>query len=308
MVLSLAFVLAFIGSAISLLFGILIFGEVSDSLFIDAPEVTPEESFTINGFWQYRESKTTGNNAFCSFNGSNVNQTIGSAFVLGTISSKVHDCYLFKIFPTEFLANTRIFVDWRGFDGGGLAPASRGIIQVLNHEYNRANFTEIPISGINLGLATESVTHIELYDDLACCSTAGFGRKINSVDWQPVDLTRPFSTIVITNNDRGGSEDVVVTVWSVNITDITTGATKAFYSYAGANQVHEVLSLTNDYGFITVAGFGEQVFVTQEAVFDEQAQDTFNSAKDTAWTVIGIIPVALFFILFALFSSFTNRQ
>jgi len=33
-----------------------------------------------------------------------------------------------------------------------------------------------------------------------------------------------------------------------------------------------------------------------------------NNAKDTAWTVIGILPVALFFALFAIFGSLGGRQ
>ena len=33
-----------------------------------------------------------------------------------------------------------------------------------------------------------------------------------------------------------------------------------------------------------------------------------NNAKDTAWTVIGILPVALFFALFAIFGALGGRQ
>ena len=33
-----------------------------------------------------------------------------------------------------------------------------------------------------------------------------------------------------------------------------------------------------------------------------------NDAKDTAWTVIGILPVALFFALFAIFGALGGRQ
>ena len=33
-----------------------------------------------------------------------------------------------------------------------------------------------------------------------------------------------------------------------------------------------------------------------------------EDSKDTAWTVIGILPVALFFALFAIFGALGNRQ
>jgi hypothetical protein len=33
-----------------------------------------------------------------------------------------------------------------------------------------------------------------------------------------------------------------------------------------------------------------------------------ENAKDTAWTVIGILPVALFFALFAIFGAISGRQ
>jgi CDP-diglyceride synthetase len=39
-----------------------------------------------------------------------------------------------------------------------------------------------------------------------------------------------------------------------------------------------------------------------------QGKTACNNAKDTAWTVIGILPVALFFALFAIFGALGGRQ
>jgi hypothetical protein len=39
-----------------------------------------------------------------------------------------------------------------------------------------------------------------------------------------------------------------------------------------------------------------------------QGSTECNNAKDTAWTVIGILPVALFFALFAIFGAIGGRQ
>ena len=39
-----------------------------------------------------------------------------------------------------------------------------------------------------------------------------------------------------------------------------------------------------------------------------QGKTECNNAKDTAWTVIGILPVALFFALFAIFGALGGRQ
>jgi len=41
---------------------------------------------------------------------------------------------------------------------------------------------------------------------------------------------------------------------------------------------------------------------------DANASNACNSAKNTAWTVIGILPVALFFALFAIFGAIGGRQ
>jgi len=45
-------------------------------------------------------------------------------------------------------------------------------------------------------------------------------------------------------------------------------------------------------------GVGDAAFGTTEC----------ENAKDTAWTVIGILPVALFFALFAIFGAIGGRQ
>ena len=42
--------------------------------------------------------------------------------------------------------------------------------------------------------------------------------------------------------------------------------------------------------------------------FTGQGLTECNNAKDTAWTVIGIRPVALFFDLFAIFGALGGRQ
>ena len=46
------------------------------------------------------------------------------------------------------------------------------------------------------------------------------------------------------------------------------------------------------------SGTGDAAFGTTEC----------DNAKDTAWTVIGILPVALFFALFAIFGAIGGRQ
>lgn len=40
----------------------------------------------------------------------------------------------------------------------------------------------------------------------------------------------------------------------------------------------------------------------------ERGQTECQNAKDTAWTVIGILPVALFFALFAIFGALGGRR
>jgi len=38
--------------------------------------------------------------------------------------------------------------------------------------------------------------------------------------------------------------------------------------------------------------------------FDQIAYEACNSAKDTAWIIIGIVPIAMFFVLFSIFGGF----
>ncbi len=51
-------------------------------------------------------------------------------------------------------------------------------------------------------------------------------------------------------------------------------------------------------GDTNATGFADAAFGTTEC----------ENAKDTAWTVIGILPVALFFALFAIFGAMGGRQ
>ena len=53
--------------------------------------------------------------------------------------------------------------------------------------------------------------------------------------------------------------------------------------------------------------------ITQGTVTNNTGDAQFGTtqcedAKDTAWTVIGILPVALFFALFAIFGAISGRQ
>lgn len=73
----------------------------------------------------------------------------------------------------------------------------------------------------------------------------------------------------------------------------------------GLKYDNEVRDVVNHFNQIR----SERLIVTYELPVDaEQGAEEFQNAKDTAWTVLGIIPVALFFIVFAVFSSVGSRQ
>jgi uncharacterized membrane protein len=62
-------------------------------------------------------------------------------------------------------------------------------------------------------------------------------------------------------------------------------------------------SITCPAVLVTKNSFGNVTLST-----DANASNACNSAKNTAWTVIGILPVALFFALFAIFGAIGGRQ
>jgi hypothetical protein len=69
-----------------------------------------------------------------------------------------------------------------------------------------------------------------------------------------------------------------------------------------------ILIFSNVSGAITCPAVVNDTSVHAYGVIDKNGSNACASAKNTAWTVIGILPIALFFALFAIFGAIGGRQ
>jgi len=221
----------------------------------------------INGTWQYRESKW--DDTFANMGFSSIPNAI---FISGGSTAQQSEGVVFKTFPTSFLNNTNIVVDWSGttldFSGQSMAR-----LKVLNAEYVRNNFTQFPATN-NFGVVPSNCCHTVSVE-----TTRGYSgfpgvmpRTTDTVSW--VTLDGEFSTIFIHLEDPSISEEPRLNIFSLNITDQTTGSTKAFYNFTGVTINPEVTATQNDYGT-----YEDNNFVTQ-----------FGIPPTTEFTGIGLTP------------------
>ncbi len=238
MVLSLGFILAFIGAAVALLIGILIFSEVSDAIICPASSGgdsdlfnTLQENFDstqtlgFNADWVGQRFSTTGE-SITSVTITSMNQNSGTG---GTIVSQIYTG-----------ATTDI-------DGSTLVANSSNILALSGSESN-LNFTWFYIPAVQV---SDSDTYVSI---LLENFDSDIFLRTSSVDVSP---------------GVGLSHDNIVTA-----------------------------------GFLSASGdILMQVTIEGGGIVGGQGSEECENAKDTAWTVIGILPVALFFALFAIFGA-----
>lgn len=260
MVLSLAFILAFIGSAVALLIGILIFSEVQNDMLtsfgdpIQIGVVGSEEILSKNGGLDSLGTRghTTLSQEFARGNV----QVVGACYNSGdglTIGSEITEIRVEKSFASGGLLRLGIY------DGGNLV-AQTGLVS----------------SGVGAFWHTlETPYEIQVGDVLCFGGVSQTGSGIT--------FLRAF-----TNGFSGFA------VEHVNLLDLRYPDLPPIY-------VGSAVSLTSGTSF----GF-ELKQVTEIPVFESQVPDSFNQASNIAFTVIAVIPVALFFVLFAIFGGRTE--
>lgn len=292
MVLSLAFILAFIGSAVALLIGILIFSEVEKEMAstFGADIVVTNES---DGEWSWREHKS-----FSSFPmGVVAQKEIASPnraqleSVLSGAGNGLGSMYLFKTFPKEVIEGKAINIDWEyEFTfGGSDAPA---LFQVLDGAYDRTSLVDFP-NGAN-----RILKGVGVIDTLE--HSGQFGQiEFNANDTLTPDLSSAGNdvTIFVFTSDPQQDTGMIVSVKQIEIVgveSVTFDSNTILSAVGGSGQ--------NEYGTFTATPtfLGTPTFISQ-------VPDSFNQASNIAFTVIGILPVALFFVLFAIFGGRTGE-
>ena len=239
----------------------------------------------IDNIWQYREVKWSAPSATVMTH----TLATGNADQRTTVTSKVGTGMIFKVFPSSFLNNSLIIVDWQGGSDSGFTTIT-GNIQVYNHAYNRANFTEIPTPSTtppDQTLHTEKVTFVRPYIN----NPASFVRTFDSVTWINNATTDGFSTVIVNLRDASTSIRPNMQLFSVNITDITTNETKAFYPFGsnfGTTITAEVTATSDDYGFYNVTGATIGTGLIGSPVESNFTDSTIGQTQVVNYTVRGV--------------------
>jgi hypothetical protein len=240
MVLSLGFILAFIGAAVALLIGILIFSEVSDAI------ICPSAGGSGNLFNTLQESSD------------------GTSFQSGGWQG--------QIFPTSGESITSVTVN------GIVINTGSGTLK----------------SQIYTGATTDIDTSTLLSNSSNTLVIAAPNPNFN--------FTWNFAPAVVVNDP-----DTYVSLLLENFDSDIGFKTSTVDVSIGDGIKHTAVETA---GFVAVLGGGDMLMWIQTSGGGGSGQGNAEceSAKDTAWTVIGILPVALFFALFAIFGALGGRQ
>jgi len=258
-VLSLEFILAFVGSAVGLLIGILIFDNTALAI---VPECCPPPPFQASG---------SSNDTFTTTGGS------------ADQSSRTF-LYLFQ-------------------------PSANPPIGAV--------VTEIFIHCFGVTLGSDVVVDIALYDNftlisdevrITCLNPRG---DFSNANVQPITLGLPRLGFQNTDNDVDGIGDFLFGAQSSgggSSIRWRTGACTPFPSCGVIGLPMPDPFPSSDTTLNRRIGVDVKweipVPFTQA---EEDSADALNQARNTALTVIGILPVALFFILFSIFSTIRNE-
>ena len=344
MVLSLGFILAFIGAAVALLIGILIFSEVSDSI------ICPAGGFGTGGGGPTGPSSATEiapgfQVVHLPFNAGDQGDNKGSLgaagdagyFLFGTESASFIDV----VGPTNLgnaVFNNGSVQSVTGHIGiGGVGVSTFNFLHDGNNGFNVTSIN-FWINGdvdgdpeytmlSNLHVAGGSQDGIQIF--ARATNTHLQIREANTININtviknsiPADDSNWHMVTVI--YDKGNTTGAAVigcidavcqntAGWAIDFVGdginptfaLSLGAPHWWTSHVENDVMNDDMTIWNGWKLTqaeinTMWNGGEGGGASSPA---QQGSEECENAKDTAWTVIGILPVALFFALFAIFGA-----
>jgi len=357
MVLSLAFILAFVGSAVALLIGIIIFSEVQGDMLqtFEVIQVGNTTGGITNSDVAYScDSPVDGNNSIHTLDKTDGSLGADVVMVVSGMPTGISGC--------TGLAEDPITKTWyvvarestQGSFGGYLAiinpvtgvgvsigqiddglqsiafDSSGKLYGFSNSQANNANH----IFGIDksTGLITSELCESNISDSQP--QVIAYNYDTNKlVSFGITGVTDAFLE-VFNDIDKGVGVSCDSTVGNIDFTDASHGGATfigspqsmtyntpddIFYAYVQAQ--NKFITITPSSPFVSLViddqtslshgdphrGIGFELSnVAGAPIFERQVPDSFNQASNIAFTVVGILPVALFFALFAIFGGRTE--
>ena len=266
MVLSLAFILAFIGASVALLIGIIIFSEVQDDMLqsfgdpvqvgVIADEVPLSKLGGFGGNFPTVGRGTATGNHMCD--------------TCSSVSSyRAEDGLLDGSLITDIIINVGLYT-------GGSAY-NIGLYEIIGSSATLVATTGVVNSGVGIQQwEFETPYQVQTGDNLA------FGIVTPSGTGHLMKLKTFAQNLASPHFSNSHTQSITSTTFYPNLPTTASDGT--------------TISGGQIYGF-------QLVQVTFTPIFESQVPPEFISASNIAYTVIGIIPVALFFFLFAIFGG-----
>lgn len=310
MVLSLAFILAFIGASVALLVGIVIFVEVTDAMaltlpilssgFIDVPVIIPDDTeATTQVFFKEHSPSSSPTILF-----SNPNSGISRIHDQSTANQGRTGYLLIPNVDAKYVDGETISIRWQlnRLSGSGTAFAH---VEIWDGHFDGTNQTR--------WVALSPVVNVVVDTPITVSTTSQFGVTTSS---SPLDtssaLEDEVTIAVILRNS--GSHDSLLNLQQVRITDYVTWSSTntdrlcTTVTYTKSSTLTDEADCTPIRNGIIIDPLAENAtntipFGTPSSPTEFQQVATFNNALNIGLTVLGILPVALFFFLFMIFGG-----
>jgi len=299
---NLAFIISLVASAVFLIVGISIFSEIVEAmaLTLPLPTILPVLPANITDEWQLREQEKDVN--FVVGCDPNINGTKIELEFLPP--NEVGWCHMFKVFDKSDVIGKTLEIDWQGSSGGFAGQSAS--VRVFDGSINRNNATQFPLDGVgavtrgfhfNIGELNNLhiITHSMQFGDILQVGTT------DTIIMTLAGSTKNKVTIGVSLLDKGSSEFHVLNIEEIRITELATwewGLNTPLTSTVTMNST----TTQNDAGITNSVNLKN----TQPLVLSSESQrehDTFNNAQLIGFTVIGVLPIALFFALFTILSG-----
>jgi len=299
MVLSLAFILAFVFSAIVLLIGIIIFSEIADAMELTLPIIPTQPplpalslgNLTANDEWQLREQQIDADVTVADCRYGLVNNVLTTQITLPAKGNR-YFCDVFKVFDKADIIGKTLSVTWQA--GGDQFNNQNEAICVLDGAFDRNNATQFPPTNFGANLCGQSSTLGRLH----FITQNNIPLTTDSIVMTLAGSTQEQVTIFVLVKDSSASFRIFMSIHEISISELA----KWDWDSPPATLTMAVTGTNNDLG-VTNPKLSNLLPTPQLPSDQQQELDTFNNAKAIGFTVIGILPVALFFALFSIFSG-----
>jgi len=293
-------------SAIVLLIGIVIFGEIAEAMEVTLPSqgtVLPPlqalslGNLTANDEWQLSEQQIDGTTIIdCKFGFGGGGGLTNFPNPPAPAKTSRGYCEVFKVFDKADIIEKTLSVKWSGNNGGDPSTQSDEALCVLDGIFDRNNRTQFPPLNVavntcagNTGVRLHFIEH-----------DANFNANTvpDTITMTLAGSTQDQITIMLLVRDSSSSARHSMNIQEISVLELANWDWKLG---AGATVTMATTTTNNDTGITNAPLTNLLPLILSES--DQQQVDTFNNAQVIGFTVIGILPVALFFALFSIFSG-----